>query len=401
MEWLEKKNRVSRAALALARQAVAHRPDNAVARLTLAEALLDSEEIPSSAVRAGALAVLAPVRSVSPPPALRLRMAAVARRLDDHETALMMSEAALADDPADPAAQAERFLAAVAAGADDIADALIDVLLARRPVNARALRNLMRRLLVNERFDDAICYGQAAVDAAPWNAEAVYYLAIALAKAGKIGQSQDLMDFDRFTRRIFLAAPDEYPDRAAFNTALADEILRNPTLTGASRGDTTLDGLETGDLTQPGDTAIPRLLAAMRSAVAAYAAAPAADDGHPFVGHPFVKGVPQRASDAPWAVVYPENGRQKTHIHNNAWMVAVYYVDTPTADDGDDGRGSLVLGLGPDSTLFETSPWGERRLTPQAGELILFPAWIPHYSTPTGISGRRRICVPMNVRRRG
>lgn len=395
MEWLENKNRVSKAALALARQAVAHRSDLAAARLALAEALLDSEEIPSSAVRAEALAALAPVRSVSSsPPALRRRLAAAARRLGDHETALAMSEAMLADDPADPAAQAERFLAAAAGEADDVADALIDVLLARRPVNGRALRDLMRRLLANERFDDAICYGQAAVDAAPWNAEAVYYLAIALAKAGRIEESRSLMDFDRFTHRTFLAAPAEYPDRAAFNAALANEILRNPTLTGASRGDTTLDGLETGDLAQPEDSAIPCLLAAMRSAVAGHAVA--ADDGHPFV-----RGVPQRVSDFPWAVVYPENGRQKTHIHNNAWMVAVYYVETPTADYGDDGRGSLVLGLGPDSTLFETSPWGERRLTPQAGELILFPAWIPHYSTPTGISGRRRICVPMNVRRRG
>jgi hypothetical protein len=216
----------------------------------------------------------------------------------------------------------------------------------------------------------------------PGNTEATYLRAATLAQLGRDDEARAAMPLDRLVAIGDLPAPQGYPDGDSFRAALRCEILRNPTLQPDPHSTATSGGLQTARLVQPGNTALPALLAAIRDAVDGYARGLA------------LATRPAAARLDSWAVVYAEQGRQEPHRHPDGWLSGVYYVN---ASRGQDGAflGALVLGM------FEEEgagapPWGTTRIEPRPGRLVLFPSFVPHATEPAESAGER-ICVAFDV----
>jgi Putative 2OG-Fe(II) oxygenase len=169
-----------------------------------------------------------------------------------------------------------------------------------------------------------------------------------------------------------------------FTDALQKEILANPTLMSDPRTKATQHGLQTQQLLQPDQVAVPALLQLIRNAVDRYTekldGMESADE--------FITCRPKRARIASWAVVYPGAGCQRSHFHPNGWLSGVFYVAAPSG-------GHLLLGAF-DSKEVEHAPWKIEHLQPEPGFLALFPSFIPHATEPTH-SEDLRICIAFDV----
>lgn len=107
-----------------------------------------------------------------------------------------------------------------------------------------------------------------------------------------------------------------------------------------------------------------------------------------------------------WAMVYNDRGYSTVHTHPNCHYAAVYYLDNPARDEvktmvtgirtcpGDiefvDTRGAEAYV--PNSFCNQTA----FRVTPQAGDMLVFPAWLPHFVHPM-VGTKDRICIACNA----
>lgn len=117
------------------------------------------------------------------------------------------------------------------------------------------------------------------------------------------------------------------------------------------------------------------------------------------------------ACDSMWANINPRHGYNRHHTHPHALWSGVYYVQAPD-DCGllyftDPRPQTQVLTPYFDPKRRHPNTWNEVFYQPQAGRLIVFPAWIvhavhPNLSTEEGEAGER-ISVSFNFyqRRRG
>lgn len=80
------------------------------------------------------------------------------------------------------------------------------------------------------------------------------------------------------------------------------------------------------------------------------------------------------------------------HIHTDCWLVATYYIEVPTNDDGD--RVTLIFIWGDPNLRFR-----RRELRPREGRLVLFPAYMSHATSPAR-SSKRRVNLGVNIRDR-
>ncbi|WP_404336316.1 TIGR02466 family protein [Sphingomonas sp. MMS12-HWE2-04] len=113
-----------------------------------------------------------------------------------------------------------------------------------------------------------------------------------------------------------------------------------------------------------------------------------------------------------WANISPPGALNMSHAHPGVLWAAVYYVDMGTPPSGDDAGGELffedprfpvplmrmpgfrMLGIDGQPQV------NERRWPTQAGDLVLFPAWLRHGVRPHAGAGER-ISVAMNIDVRG
>ena len=220
--------------------------------------------------------------------------------------------------------------------------------------------------------------------------EALHRKAIALFMLGRNVEARAIISLDDFVRVGDLPARDERIGSSAFLDVLADEILRNPTLVPDPHGKSTRDGLQSRVLMQAGDKAVPQLLEQIKSAVERYV------EALPPLSHPFASARPEHVRLNAWAVVYPQDGRQKSHLHPSGWISGVAYVAAPRAAGKSDYRGPLVLGELDAERYPGPPPWGTREIEPIPGRIVLFPSFVPHATRPTGLVGQR-ICVAFDV----
>jgi len=218
---------------------------------------------------------------------------------------------------------------------------------------------------------------------------AVYFKALALARLGRDEEARDTLSTERFVEVRDLAIADGPAADETFPEVLANEILANPTLAPDPRGKSTRGGRQTGALGGPEAPAVAALLERVKIAVDAYEARLAAPSGAPGLVRPAMVRLEA------WAVVYGAEGQQRPHRHPSSWLSGVYYVSAPRPADETAYQGSLLLGVLPVSEPI-APPWGIREIEPVPGRLILFPSYLPHATTPTGIDGAR-ISVAFDV----
>jgi Putative 2OG-Fe(II) oxygenase/Tetratricopeptide repeat len=263
--------------------------------------------------------------------------------------------------------------------------------LALDPLNSHALSVLGRVSRNNGQLQIMVPFCKAALERDPGHTRARYELAVAFAMLGRSEQARQLIDLDRFIEVIDLAPPEGYATAGVFENALASEIACNPTLKPDPVDKATKGGFQTSGLPQPSDRAVCTVLELIRLAVDAFEVSLLAG-----LKDPFVTERPKQASLHAWAVVYPGDGRQMSHIHDDGWLSGVYYVSVPKTSSGNPRAGCLVLGSVEHNRASIDPPWGTRDIRPVPGRLVLFPSYMPHATIPTK-STDNRICISFDV----
>jgi hypothetical protein len=369
----------------LARKATAFRPDIVKNWYMLASLLIQAGEDEQ------AITVLTEAISKLPPDPRLYEMLARAKhqapRVDLLREVLQRAPAIPIDDRETTISRFELLMKSRIA---DEAQVATDTL-ALDPLNSHALSVLGRVSRNNGQLQIMVPFCKAALERDPGHTRARYELAVAFAMLGRSEQARQLIDLDRFIEVIDLAPPEGYATAGVFENALASEIACNPTLKPDPVDKATKGGFQTSGLPQPSDRAVCTVLELIRLAVDAFEVSLLAG-----LKDPFVTERPKQASLHAWAVVYPGDGRQMSHIHDDGWLSGVYYVSVPKTSSGNPRAGCLVLGSVEHNRASIDPPWGTRDIRPVPGRLVLFPSYMPHATIPTK-STDNRICISFDV----
>jgi Flp pilus assembly protein TadD len=297
---------------------------------------------------------------------------------------------ALALAPEQPASRLGLAAALKAHGDVHGSEMALRELLTLHPDHADAHASLGVCLLARAAFAEAENAFGHALRLQPANQNALAGMALSWAALDKQAEYDWLMDYGNLLRIASLPVPEGYADLAAFNRALVEEVLADPSLLRDPHGRTTRSGRQSTDLRLHTGPAVRTLVATLESAFQAY------HDGIPEAlrqgGHPVARGAPQRWRMSIWSTVLDQAGHQLPHIHPSGWLSGVYYVQTGS-DDDDSGAGCIEFGAPPEDVGGEANvPCPVARHRPQAGELILFPSYFYHRTVPHA-GGAPRISI--------
>ena len=212
------------------------------------------------------------------------------------------------------------------------------------------------------------------------------YRAAALSLLGRKREALDLVDLDRCIVRIPFEPPADYQGIAAFNRALADEILT--AIPDEAAADRHVDYL----MPPSPDPARTALMIFVRRAVEDYIARiPERGLGAA------LPVIPHTAELTSGSVVLKGSAGQAEHLHPLGYLSCVYHVAVPESATAGDGRGALSIGGCASHFAGHQAVWGTRTITPEPGWLTLVPSHVFHAVLPTG-SPQPRITVPSDVR---
>lgn len=178
------------------------------------------------------------------------------------------------------------------------------------------------------------------------------------------------------------------------NQRLVETVLTHPALAPSADYKATRGrNMRLTGLARRSAPAIQQLLPLIRQQVDAYVMA-RADDPHPVMARR-----PAAVRLGGWALVVADDGHELTHIHPGAWLTAVYYAQTPetaAAAENDAPPGAFVFALWPPVLQQSLPDFPQWRVTPQAGDLLIFPSFMGHRTIPTGVE-TPRICMVLDV----
>jgi tetratricopeptide (TPR) repeat protein len=362
-------------AQSLIERAIESRPAHAPLQVKLADLRLDRYDF------AAAAAALEVALRLDPDlPGIRPRLGRCYNYLCRHEQALAVLAAV-------PSPEYERAVALAASGKEAESEAEFNALLGARPGHARALRQLDKMLRRQGRLGALLdlCDGLRAKGVS--HAQLFYTWGAALALAGRDPEARALLLDRARLAELPLPLPDGFPDIAAFNAALAEELLGNPHRLGefpvedeANRGSSRVHALFAGRRPE----LVHKLLDSLQNLIAAHAPRRRASFD------PWLDARPGRAHLKAWGLIQSGGDYEEWHSHPGGWMSGVYYVRVPGCVDAD-GDGPGCIEFGPPTALGRARPgfvpvW---RHAPRAGHLLLAPSHYTHRTIPTGAADHR------------
>lgn len=240
----------------------------------------------------------------------------------------------------------------------------------------------------------------AALDRAlaldPGDQRAIAHRIVCHELRGELAAARALTGVGRFIREQPLERVPGYPDIAAFNRALADDIRAHPSLRYEPVGLAARGGSLAQDLLAHRTPAIDAFEAVLRARIADYQAALADDPTHPFL-----RAVPRdfrtNGRLSMWATLLDGGGEIATHIHDDSWLSGAYYVAVPgaVADDDPLHRGWFEYGH-PGAAIAGHAPeLGFVR--PREGLLVMFPSYVYHRTVPFEAQGQLRISISFDL----
>ncbi len=306
--------------------------------------------------------------------------------------ALRLLEQALAVAPEAAGLWMNRGAVERALGADAEAIAAHERAIALAPDLADACYNLCDLHLAAGRAEAAVRTCEQRLAHAPADWRALAFKAHALEAAGRTADADRLLDHRRFRRTFELKPPKGYPTLAGFNRALADHILRHPTLERDPPGRSTRNGYHTGELFRGKQGPMAGFRRLVDKALGQYRARLPRDPDHPFVA-----AAPRRLALSSWALVLESGGHEVAHIHPRGWLSGVYYVALPVGIGAEDPARAGWLEFGrPTAELSLPIPPRVQQVAPKEGRLYLFPSYFYHGTIPF-TANRPRICISFDV----
>lgn len=199
-----------------------------------------------------------------------------------------------------------------------------------------------------------------------------------------------LLDYERFLMFHRLDPPAGYASMAEFNAALSAHVETHPTLSYELYGKSNRKASTARNLLAEPLGPMAGLLAAIRSAVAAYVAAHPADPGHPFLAAWPPAGWRSAGPVDPlqwqldiWGTLAGREGHQTPHIHPEAWLSGVYYPRVPEVVGAKQDDHAGWVEFGPPGLEFSLRHEPPRHpIQPEEGLMILFPSYCYHRTIP-------------------
>jgi len=365
------------------------RPAQPLVRAKLAKALLRDDEFDEL------IALLEPPSESDHALSLLLIQAHLARETsEDDRRVVEIADRSLADAQADPMrAQllADRAKAVRRLGDFAAARGSLDRALALDPTNKDACKRLASLDLQMSEGDGIAVFDRLAARGAS-HSRLHAARAVAHAVAGRIEEARDLIGIDRLGYAETIDTPEGMPDLAAFNVALAAELLAHPDLR-YNRYGTASEQTWRIDVPALGDAPMVRMLLAE----IARTAERHVDRLSP-IDHPWLRARPAAGLLHCWSVLTDGEGFETWHVHQFGWMSGVYYVQVPPSIGvGDDPAGCIAFGLPEDVVGSDAaSRYGMQVVRPREGLLMLFPSHSYHRTFPHG-AAERRICVAFDI----
>ncbi len=238
-----------------------------------------------------------------------------------------------------------------------------------------ALRALLESWAADHEADALLRYCEAPLPHLQDNAAIRGYRALALSMLGRGEAANRLVDLHAMTTRVAFDPPPEFGGVAAFNAALADDILRDRP--GHAR-QTDVDANYAMRIRH--SPALNALRSFIRTELRRHA------DRHPALGLP---GAPDHARIGCGTVVLRRQGRNGQHLHAKAFLTSVYHVVVPDLSTEPANAGALAMGVCDEIAPGHRASWGQRHLPAMPGWLTIFPAHIFHDVVATGSEAPR------------
>lgn len=244
------------------------------------------------------------------------------------------------------------------------------------PDEPGVVENLVSILLSRGRPSEALAFIRAQRTRMPAAQGWIAYEAIA---ARLLGQPLygELYDYQRLVRCYELQPPFGFASMAELNAALLPVLTARYRANTYPLGESLRNGrVTTRNLMMDPDPVIRALLRAFEEPLRAYLGALGRDPGHPLSARN--QGAVQIASA--WSVQLARGGFHVNHFHNSGWLSSAYYVGVPE-EAGDTELKSGWLRLG--EPRFPTPGAGVGCVVqPHAGQLVLFPSYMWHGTSP-------------------
>ncbi|WP_010185616.1 putative 2OG-Fe(II) oxygenase [Sphingomonas sp. PAMC 26605] len=277
-------------------------------------------------------------------------------------------------------------------GQPDAARALLDAALACDPANKDACKRIAALDLEAGRVEQALATLEGLGDDGASHARFLAAQALAQARAGRIAVAREIVAFDTLHHAEAIDPPPGFATVAAFNTALAAELLAHPSLRFDRYG-TASEQTWRIDTPLLGETPMLRLLLDRIARIIETHVGRIADRDHAWM-----RARPSVGMLHCWCVMTDRDGFETWHVHQFGWLSGVYYVQIPaTVGPGSDAAGCIAFGLPEDLAGAEAAAqYGTTIVRPQAGMVMLFPSHAYHRTFPHGADARR-ICVAFDV----
>ena len=211
---------------------------------------------------------------------------------------------------------------------------------------------------------------------------------LAQARLGRIEQARETQGAARFLRQSEPAPPPGWASLAEFNHDLAAEMTAHASLRYGRHG---FSSRHTWHVPLPHlrrSHVFPALQRLIQREVALYCAGLEGGD------HPFLASRPAGGKLQNWCVITEGEGHETWHLHPG-WLSGTYYVQVPPhIADGTGAEGCIAFGI-PEQMAGEENArqFGEVRVRPRAGLLVLFPSHVYHRTYPHRGVGRRVCCA--------
>jgi len=265
-------------------------------------------------------------------------------------------------------------------GDDDRAQAALDRCLKIEPQNIRFLIDKSVFHIKHKQYNSANALLQTAAKLEPFNQETLAYLAVVW-KQASAEHYQWLYNYPNFVgqqniKKSFveqLGDPDGWHKLVEYCRGLHGEI-NNPLDQSVRKGTQT-----TGSVLSSEHALMAVLKQQIIHGVKQYLTELPSDPNHPFL---------LRRSDdfhlsGNWSVRLHGSGHHVNHVHPEGWLSACLYIQVPpsTSEDDDSKKGWLTFGQSglaktPENTV-------DQYICPQAGKLVIFPAYFWHGTVPT------------------
>lgn len=212
---------------------------------------------------------------------------------------------------------------------------------------------------------------------------------LALSGLSQTEAAADAEAMGDFLLEGMLETPDGWSSLAAFNAALAEELVGHPGRKRPRQGGETGARWRIDDLWLHRSRIVPALMTTLKARIEQAVAALMYRD------HLWCRARPAEALLHAWSMTTHGDGFDAWHMHVRGWMSGVYYVQVPDHPD-DPISGCIEFGCPEIPGLDRTFSGARRRIQPRPGQLLLFPSHLHHRTYPTA-SSERRISVAFDV----